>query len=58
MLAELRSRGYRLAVLTNCDEDLFWTTHRLFNVPFDLVLTAERVRGTNRSVGTSADSRG
>ena len=45
MLAELRSRGYRLAVLTNCDEDLFWTTHRLFNVPFDLVLTAERVRG-------------
>ena len=45
MLAELRSRGYRLAVLTNCDEDLFWITHRLFTVPFDLVLTAERVRG-------------
>jgi 2-haloacid dehalogenase len=45
MLAELRARGYRLAVLTNCDDDLFWTTHRLFRVPFDLVLTAERVRG-------------
>jgi 2-haloacid dehalogenase len=45
MLAELRSRGYRLAVLTNCDEDLFAITHRLFRVPFDLVLTAERVRG-------------
>jgi 2-haloacid dehalogenase len=45
MLAELRSRGYRLAVLTNCDEDLFQITHRLFTVPFDLVLTAERVRG-------------
>jgi 2-haloacid dehalogenase len=45
MLAELRSRGYRLAVLTNCDEDLFAITHRLFQVPFDLVLTAERVRG-------------
>ncbi len=44
-LAELRSRGYRLAVLTNCDEDLFAITHRLFEVPFDLVLTAERVRG-------------
>jgi 2-haloacid dehalogenase len=45
MLAELRSRGYRLAVLTNCDEDLFWSTHRLFREPFDFVLTAERVRG-------------
>ena len=30
MLAELRSRGYRLAVLTNCDEELFSITHRLF----------------------------
>ena len=45
MLATLRSRGYRLAVLTNCDDDLFAVTHRLFRVPFDLVLTAERVRG-------------
>ena len=45
MLAELRANGYRLAVLTNCDEDLFWTTHRLFTVPFDFVLTAERVQG-------------
>ena len=45
MLAALRSRGYRLAVLTNCDDDLFWSTHRLFKEPFDLALTAERVRG-------------
>jgi 2-haloacid dehalogenase len=45
MLAELRANGCRLAVLTNCDEDLFAVTHRLFKVPFDLVLTAERVRG-------------
>jgi 2-haloacid dehalogenase len=45
MLAELRSKGYRLAVLTNCDDDLFWTTHRLFRTPFDMVVTAERVRG-------------
>jgi len=45
MLAELRGKGYRLAVLTNCDDDLFWTTHRLFRTPFDMVLTAERVRG-------------
>ena len=45
MLAELRRRGYRLAVLTNCDDDLFATTHRLFRTPFDLFVTAERVRG-------------
>jgi 2-haloacid dehalogenase len=45
MLAELRSKGYRLAVLTNCDEDLFATTHRQFAQPFDLCLTSERVRG-------------
>lgn len=45
LLAELRARGYRLAVLTNCDDDLFETTHRMFRAPFDLFLTAERVRG-------------
>jgi 2-haloacid dehalogenase len=45
MLAELRLHGYRLAVLTNCDDDLFERTHREFLVPFDFVLTAERVRG-------------
>jgi 2-haloacid dehalogenase len=45
MLAELRSKGYRLAVLTNCDEDLFAITHRLFARPFDLWLTSERMRG-------------
>jgi 2-haloacid dehalogenase len=44
-LAELRAKGWRLAVLTNCDEDLFEVTHRLFRAPFDFVLTAERVRG-------------
>jgi 2-haloacid dehalogenase len=45
MLDELRAGGWRLAVLTNCDDDLFAITHRLFEVPFDFVLTAERVRG-------------
>jgi 2-haloacid dehalogenase len=45
MLAELRDRGWRLAVLTNCDDDLFAITARQFRVPFDLVLTAERIRG-------------
>jgi len=44
MLAGLRAEGCRLAVLTNCDEDLFAETQRAFRVPFDLVVTAERVR--------------
>jgi len=45
MLAELRRDGWRLAVLTNCDEDLFALTHQRFHAAFDLVLTAERLRG-------------
>ena len=44
MLAELRANGWRLAVLTNCDDDLFEITHRTFRQPFDLFVTAERVR--------------
>ena len=44
MLADLRSRGYKLAVLTNCDNDLFAETERAFREPFDLIVTAERVR--------------
>jgi 2-haloacid dehalogenase len=44
MLTDLRGLGYRLAVLTNCDEDLFADTHRSFSQPFDLVITAERVQ--------------
>jgi 2-haloacid dehalogenase len=44
MLAQLRAIGCRLGVLTNCDEDLFEQTHRSFRQPFDLVVTAERVR--------------
>jgi len=45
MLAELRRNGWRLAVLTNCDDDLFEITHRSFRQPFDLFVTAERIRG-------------
>lgn len=43
-LAALRGAGYRLAVLTNCDNDLFAETQRRFARPFDLVVTAEDVR--------------
>jgi len=44
MLSNLRAGGWKLAVLTNCDEDLFAQTQRNFRQPFDLVITAERVR--------------
>src|SRR5262245_3151510 len=44
MLAALRQAGCRLAVLTNCDDDLFEETQRAFRQRFDLVVTAERVR--------------
>ncbi len=40
-LAALRAAGFRLAVLTNCDNDLFAQTRKNFQQPFDLVVTAE-----------------
>ena len=43
MLRELREMGCRIGVLTNCDDDLFEETHRLFELPFDLVVTAAQV---------------
>jgi 2-haloacid dehalogenase len=43
-LAALRLAGWKLAVLTNCDLDLFAQTERGFHRPFDLVVTAEQVK--------------
>src|SRR4051794_28684406 len=43
-LAGLRTEGYKLAVLTNCDDDLFARTQRAFREPFDLVVTAEQAK--------------
>ena len=42
MLEDLRAMGCHLAVLTNCDNDLFAQTERAFRKPFDLVITAEQ----------------
>lgn len=50
-LAQLRAAGYRLAVLTNCDDDLFARTERAFRQPFDLVVTAEQVKDYKPSTG-------
>ena len=44
LLAGLRSRGYRLAALADCDDDQFEIAHRTLRQPFDLFLTAERLR--------------
>jgi 2-haloacid dehalogenase len=43
-LALLRAAGWNLAVLTNCDENLFAQTHDCFRERFALVVTADRVR--------------
>ncbi|HZR15988.1 MAG TPA: HAD family hydrolase [Verrucomicrobiae bacterium] len=50
MLASLRSLGCQLAVLINCDNDLFEQTQRYFRHPFDLVVTAEFVRAYKPSL--------
>jgi 2-haloacid dehalogenase len=43
-LAALREQGWRLAFLTNCDDDLFATTRTRLPAPFDLWVTAQEVR--------------
>ena len=43
-LAALREHGWRLAFLTNCDEDLFATTRTRLPALFDEWVTAEEVR--------------
>jgi len=42
-LSALREAGWRLAFLTNCDDDLFATTRERLPVPFDLWVTAQQV---------------
>jgi 2-haloacid dehalogenase len=43
-LADLVRSGWRLAVLTNCDDDLFATTAEKLPTPVEVVVTAEQVR--------------
>jgi 2-haloacid dehalogenase len=42
-LEELRRQGWKLGILTNCDEDLFDATRPALGVEPDLVVTAEAV---------------
>ncbi len=50
-LASLAAAGWRLAILTNCDEDLFAMTAARLPVPFELVVTAEQVRSYKPELG-------
>ncbi len=43
-LRALREAGWKLAVLTNCDDDLFALTQERIGIPFDAVITAQQVR--------------
>jgi 2-haloacid dehalogenase len=40
-LTELRARGWRIALLTNCDRDIVGATQRRIGVPIDAIVTAE-----------------
>jgi 2-haloacid dehalogenase len=42
-LRELREAGWRLALLTNCDNDIIGQTQRRLGVPIDAIVTAENV---------------
>jgi 2-haloacid dehalogenase len=43
-LAELRERGWQLAILSNSDRELIAASQRRLGVPFDLTVVAEDVR--------------
>ncbi len=42
-LAELRARGWRLAILSNSDRDLIAASERQLGVPFDVVVVAQDI---------------
>ena len=50
-LTALVEAGWRLAILTNCDDDLFATTAPRLPAAFDVVVTAEQVRSYKPDLG-------
>jgi 2-haloacid dehalogenase len=50
-LGALAADGWRLAILTNCDDDLFATTLPKLPATFDVVVTAEQVRSYKPDLG-------
>ncbi len=47
----LRDHGFKLGILTNCDDDLFESTRAALGVDIDLVVTAEQVRSYKPALG-------
>ncbi len=56
-LVDLAGSGHRLGILSNVDDDLLAETRRHFPVPFDLVVTAERVRSYKPALGHFLEAR-
>src|SRR5262245_37729988 len=50
-LSSITSFGWRLAILTNCDDDMFAATAAALPVPFEVVVTAEQVRSYKPDLG-------
>ena len=48
---ELQRQGWKLGILTNCDDDLFESTRAALGVEIDLVVTAEAVRSYKPALG-------
>jgi 2-haloacid dehalogenase len=50
-LTDLVRSGWRLAILTNCDDDLFSSTSAKLPVPFEVVVTAQQVQSYKPDLG-------
>jgi 2-haloacid dehalogenase len=50
-LAELRRRGWKLAILSNSDRDLIAASQQRLGIPFDLAIVAEDVQSYKPSHG-------
>ena len=50
-LRELQGQGWKLGILTNCDDDLFESTRAALGVEIDLVVTAEQVGSYKPALG-------
>ena len=50
-LAALHAAGWKLGILTNCDNDLFESTRAALGEPIDLVVTAEETRSYKPALG-------
>ena len=50
-LEELQAQGWKLGILTNCDDDLFESTRAALSVTIDRVVTAEQVGSYKPALG-------